>query len=82
MPTLAISNNVETNMENLLKVGQQFLNTQNGKTAEISKIDEDGWFTVNIVLEDESLSSSYLDVAVVSPREIKMYISEGIYEPK
>lgn len=82
MPTLAISNNVETNMENLLKVGQQFLNTQNGKTAEISKIDEDGWFTVNIVLEDGSLSSSYLDVAVLSPREIKMYISEGIYEPK
>lgn len=70
-------------MENLLKVGQQFNNvsTKIG-IVEISKIDNDGWFTVNKVLEDGSLSTSYLDVVVLSPREIKMYISEGIYEPK
>lgn len=68
-------------MENLL-VGQQFLNTQNENTVQISKIDENGWFTVNKVLEDGSLSTSYLDVAVLSPREIKMYITAGIYESK
>lgn len=70
-------------MENLLVVGQQFLNTSTKiGTIQISKIDEDGWFTVNKVLKDGSLSTSYLDVAVLSPREIKMYIAEGIYEPK
>lgn len=69
-------------MENLLIPGQQFLNTQNGNTVQISSIDEEGWFVVDKVLENGSLSTSYLDVAVLHRREIKMYIAEGIYEPK
>lgn len=68
-------------MENII-VGQQFLNTQTNKTVQISKIDNDGWFTANIVLEDGSLSTSYREVSVISPREIKMYLENGIYEPK
>lgn len=71
-------------MENLLVLGQQFLNTQNGNTVQITEVDTDGeaWFTARVVLKDGSISKSYLDVAVLHRREIKMYISEGIYEPK
>lgn len=68
-------------MENLIVKGQQFLNTQTGKTVRIYKIDEDGWVIMRAVLENGELSISYLDIEVLSPLDIRKYISQGIYKP-